>query len=100
MKKMHHSFFENGASINVNSKTFLTCNIIYNKIRIYDLPVVIINIIYNSILFDYVGDNDDVYLFIYVICILIFIFIYLCYVKRNMKGIFRYESIIIEIVVV
>ena len=41
---MHHSFFENGASINVNSKTFLTCNIIYNKIRIYDLPVVIINI--------------------------------------------------------
>ena len=44
MKKMHHSFFENGASINVNSQTFLTCNIIYNKIRIYDLTVVIINI--------------------------------------------------------
>ena len=41
---MHHSFFENGASINVNSQTFLTCNIIYNKIRIHDLPVVIINI--------------------------------------------------------
>ena len=41
---MHHSFFENGASINGNSESFLTCNIIYNKIRIYDLPVVIINI--------------------------------------------------------
>ena len=47
---MHHSFFENGASINGNSESFLTCNIIYNKIRIYDLPVVIIN---------RMGDNES-----------------------------------------